>query len=281
MVMAMPPRPDRRVVLITGASSGIGRACAERLHARGYTVYGTSRRPADHPDLPFSLLEMDVSQDESVRRGVEEVLRAEGRIDVVINNSGIVLAGAIEDTTPGEARDLFETNFFGVVRACRAVLPAMRARRSGLIVTIGSIGGRMAMPFQAYYSASKFALDGFTRAVRIEVRRFGVQAVLIEPGDTRTPITFNRRWSAAAQNGSPYDPDARRAVGIMAVDEQHGTPPEQVARVVERAIAARRPRLRYAVGPLHEVIGAAVARLLPDGLVEAALMLYYRIRSRE
>src|SRR5580700_9890414 len=150
---------QKRVVLVTGASSGIGRACAELLAARGYRVDGASRRPVSRALVePVS---MDVRDDASVRDAVEGVMAREGRIDIVVNNAGIAIAGAVEDTSIEEAIEQFDVNFFGVLRVCRAVLPHMRERRSGYIVNIGSIGGLVAIPFQGLYSASKFALKGF------------------------------------------------------------------------------------------------------------------------
>ena len=166
----------RSVVLITGASSGFGEACADHLARRGYRVYGTSRRarfPEGGAEENPRMIPMDVCDDDSVRAAVEFVLAAEGRLDVVVNNAGLGMAGAVEDTSLEEARALFETNFFGMHRVCRAVLPTLRAQRSGLIVNISSIGGLIAIPFQGFYSASKFATEALTEALRMDYDAFG------------------------------------------------------------------------------------------------------------
>src|SRR5215470_2155720 len=151
----MPDQPGQ-VVLITGASSGIGAACATYLHARGYRVYGTSRRPSEVPAPAFPLLAMDVDDDASVRHGVAQVLAMAGRVDVAVNNAGIAIAGAVEETSDDEARAQLETNLFGVLRVCRAVLPIMRQQGGGTIVNISSVAGALGIPFQGLYSASKF-----------------------------------------------------------------------------------------------------------------------------
>lgn len=157
-----------KVILVTGASSGIGRATADLLHARGHRVFGSSRNPAIH-EAPWSLVGLDVTEDASVAACVEAILASEGRIDAVVNNAGLVMAGAVEDTSPQEAQRTFETNVIGAIRVARAVLPSMRSRRSGVIVNMGSLAGRVGMPFQGLYSASKFALEGLTESLRQEV----------------------------------------------------------------------------------------------------------------
>lgn len=263
------------VVLITGASSGIGRACAEHLHVLGHHVYGTSRRPQDHPGLPFELIKVDVDDDRSVERGVKLVLDREGRIDVAINNAGGAFAGAVEETTIAEAKAQMESGFFGVMRVCRAVLPGMRMRRSGLIVNISSIAGLMGIPFQGVYSASKFALEGLSEALRIEVRPSGIRVVLVEPGDLRTSFTANRRRVKAWTADSPYAARAQKALSVMEHDEQSGPPPEIVARLVARIIRANNPRLRWVTGPAYEVIVPALKRLAPAWLFEWGFSKYY------
>jgi NAD(P)-dependent dehydrogenase (short-subunit alcohol dehydrogenase family) len=265
--------PQRRVVLVTGASSGIGRACAELLGARGYLVYGASRRP-----VASSLIEpvfMDVRDDTSVRAAVEGVIAREGRIDIVVNNAGIAIAGAVEDTSIEEAREQFDVNFFGVLRVCRAVLPVLRQQRAGYLVNIGSIGGLVAIPYQGLYSASKFALEGLSESLRLEVRRFGVQVVLIEPGDHRTGLTGNRQKTAESQSNSAYRDGFHRAVERMAKDEQSGPKPEAVARLLLRIVTNPQPRLRYTVGPLPERAAIWLKRLMPYSLVEKVMGSYY------
>ncbi len=184
------PSSEYKVILVTGASSGLGLATALRLNAAGHRVYGASRSRAPSTDTPWIV--MDVDDDESVSHGVEHILAREGRIDVAINNAGIGYAGSVEDLTMGEARQQLETNFFGVLRVCRAVLPAMRRRGAGLIVNVTSIGAQIALPYQGHYTASKLALEGMSQALRMEAAGFGVRVVVVAPGDFRTGFTAHR-----------------------------------------------------------------------------------------
>jgi short-subunit dehydrogenase len=255
-----------RVVLVTGASSGIGQSCAELLAQRGHRVYGASRSAG---------LRMDVRDEGSVNAAVRTILEREQRLDVVINNAGFGIAGAVEDTSIEEAKDQFEVNFFGVLRVCRAVLPAMRNQRQGTIINIGSIGGLMAIPYQGLYSATKFALEGLTESLRLEVRDFGIRVVLIEPGDHRTGFTQNRRSTAASAEGSAYRAVFEHAVARMAADEQAGPSAERVAALVSKVIDTRRPRLRYTVGPAPQRAAAWLKRLLPHASIEAIMRQNY------
>lgn len=255
-----------KVVLVTGASSGIGLACADLLEAGGYKVYRASRSSAQR---------LDVCDDESVRQCVALIVEREGRIDAVVNNAGMAIAGAIENTSLEEAQRQFEVNFFGVMRVCRAVLPVMRAQRSGHIVNVGSIGGLIAIPYQGLYSASKFALEGFTEALRLEVKQFGIRVVLIEPGDHRTGLTASRHETQQSANDSVYGGRFRTAVDRMAADEQNGPGPAAVAKLVGRVIATENPRLRYTAGPLVQRGALWLKRLGPYALIEKAMTVYY------
>lgn len=268
---------QKRVVLITGASSGLGKACAEHLHQRGHRVYGTSRSPHLHPGTPFELIELDVNRDDSVRRAIALIVEREGRIDVVVNNAGLVMAGAIEDTSVGDARAQFETNFLGVLRVCRAVLPIMRGQGGGYIIHISSIAGLIAIPFQGMYSASKYAIEGMTEALSAEVRPFGIRVVLIEPGDYPTGNLENREWTPESQENPIYLEQAKRAVGIMENDERHGSDPRLFARLVERIIHCRSPRLRYRAGSWLERLFVLLKKILPGRIFEWGLMKYYKV----
>jgi NAD(P)-dependent dehydrogenase (short-subunit alcohol dehydrogenase family) len=259
--------PRSRIVLVTGASSGIGKACAELLPIYGYRVYAASRSDNKFP--------LDVTSDESVEHLVRGIIEKEGRLDAVINNAGIALAGAVEETTPSEALRQFETNFFGVLRVIRAVLPQMRLQRSGRIVNIGSIGGLLAIPYQGLYSASKFALEGLTESLRLEVKQFGIFATVIEPGDHRTALTKNRMLAAATGPDSEYHVRLTRAVTQMAKDEQAGPDPVRVARVVLKVLECRHPRLRYTTGPAIQRAAVFLKRVAPYGLIERVMGMYY------
>ena len=257
----MPPP----VVLVTGASSGIGHACADRLTRHGYRVYAASRS---------NEFRLDVTQQSSVDSAIRTILAREGRLDIVVNNAGIAIAGPVECTPLEEAQRQFEVNFFGALRVIRAALPAMREQGSGYIVNIGSIGGLIAIPYQALYSASKFALEGLTESLRLEVRPFGIRCVLIEPGDHRTSITQNRTVAAASPAyADPFD----RALARMSADEQNGPAPEAVARLVHRVITTRHPRLRYTTGPFPQRAAVWLKRLLPYAFLEYGLRKYYAL----
>ena len=270
-----------KIVLLTGASAGFGSASAEHLVRLGHRVYGTSRR-AEFPESvgpPSSLqmIPMDVCDDDSVRRAADFVHKQEGRIDVVVNNAGVGLAGAIEDTSVEEAKTLFETNFFGVLRVCRAVLPVLRAQGSGLIVNVSSLGGLVTIPFQGFYSASKYALESMSDALRMELRPFGIHVVLIEPGDFKTGFTESRIFSAEAGDGSVYRESCQRAVAVMEHDEQNGSDPRQFAELLAKIIADPSPRNRYPVGAVGERLAVAARRFVPSAFLDKALSIIYKL----
>lgn len=262
------------VVLITGASSGIGKACAEACVAAKMTVYGTSRRPAT-ATAPFHMIEMDVTSDTSVHTAVGHVLAKESRIDVVVNNAGFVLAGAIEETSIDEATQQFETNFFGVLRVCQAVLPAMRAAGVGRIINVSSLAGKMGLPFQGLYSASKFAVEGLTESLRQEVSPYGIEATLIEAGDVRTPITDNRRRAARSAAPSPYRDAFECAMQVIEREERRGIDPAKVARLVLQVIRSRAPRVRYRVGKFSQRSSILAKTVMPSRVFEKILMWYH------
>ena len=278
----------RRVALVTGASAGIGRACADRLAAAGWAVTGASRRgtggsapgtvagdsTADGrtspPGAAWTGLVMDVDNDSSVQAGVAEVIERRGRIDALIAAAGWGIAGAAEFTSIAEAKAQFETNFWGCVRVVQAVLPHMREQRHGRIVLISSIGGVIGIPFQAYYSASKFALEGFAEALAYEVAPFAIQITLVQPGNIATDFTANRRRAGARPGDEAYAAAMTRAVSIMERDEAGGAPSGQVAVTVQRVLESSRAPRRVSVGKAEERIGLMAKRLLPFRVFEAA-----------
>ncbi len=234
-------------MLVTGASSGLGAATAAHLADLGHRVYAASRRGIVDPGSDAIPLRMDVDDDASVRGAVDEIWRSEGRIDVVVNCAGYGVAGAIEDTPVAMAQAQFNTNVFGVLRVCQRVLPLMRRERAGLIVNVTSIAGELSLPFQGIYSATKFAVEGLSEALRAEVRPFGIHVVLVQPGDLRTGVTAARRTVGA--DGSPSAERSGHALTIAARDERAGADPHQLARAIARIVHSRRPKLRYVVGP--------------------------------
>jgi NAD(P)-dependent dehydrogenase (short-subunit alcohol dehydrogenase family) len=264
-----------QVVLITGASSGIGAACAARLAAAGHRVFGASRRPAAPGPAGGEWLTLDVCDAASVAAGVEHVLRSAGRIDVLVNNAGMGIAGAVEDTPPEDLLVQLDTNLLGPLRLVRAVAPVMRAQGRGRIVQVSSLAGRIGIPFQGAYSASKFALEGLSEALALELRPLGIDVVLVQPGDVRSGFGAARRWTDAARANPVYRERATRAIAAMEQAERSGPPPERVARLVARIVTARRPRLRYVCATPLERCGLVAQRLLPGRWFEALLRASY------
>ena len=255
---------NSRVCLVTGASSGIGRACADLLVDRGWTVVGASRsRPSG---VRWQPLVMDVDSDESVDAGVAAVVAEHGRIDAVVTSAGWGLSGPVETTPLDQARAQFETNFWGTVRVVRSVLPHMRAH-GGRVVLIGSLAGLIGLPFQAYYSASKYALEGFAEALAYEVSPFGIDVTIIEPGNAVSDFTTSRRRLDPPPD-SPYATVNARAVETMERDEREGMPVARVAAAVEKVLAARTPPRRVPVGNPDEKYGALAKRFIPHRLFE-------------
>jgi NAD(P)-dependent dehydrogenase (short-subunit alcohol dehydrogenase family) len=259
-----------KIALVTGASAGIGQACADRLAAGGWTVTGASRRGSSGSGgSGWPGVVMDVDDSESVRAGTDGLAERYGRIDALVTAAGWGVAGAAELTTIDEAKAQFETNFWGSVRVIQAVLPAMRRQGSGRIVLISSIAGVIGIPFQAFYSASKFALEGFAEALAYEVAPFGVHVTLVQPGNIRTDFTTSRRMAAAGDADASYAQAQAKAVSLMERDEATGAAPQTVAATVQRVLQARRPPRRVSVGKPDERIGLLAKRLLPYRVFEA------------
>jgi NAD(P)-dependent dehydrogenase (short-subunit alcohol dehydrogenase family) len=220
-----------------------------------------------------------VCDPESVARGVRHVIDAAGRIDVLVNNAGMGLAGAVEDTTPEDLTEQLDTNLLGPLRLVRAVAPHMRAQGAGRIIQISSLAGRIGVPYQGAYAASKFALEGLSEALALELRPFGIDVVLVQPGDMRSGFGAARRWTDAARTSSVYHARATHAVAAMEQAEQNGPPPERAARLVARILAARRPRLRYVCATPTERFALMLQRLLPGRLFERILRRVYETRG--
>jgi NAD(P)-dependent dehydrogenase (short-subunit alcohol dehydrogenase family) len=278
---------DSGVVLVTGASSGIGRACALHLAQRGFKVFAASRRPAPElvallradlaPSARLEAVTLDVNDDSSVRAAVGKILSEAERLDAVVHCAGFGIGGAVEDTDDDEAKSIFETNVFGALRVCRAVLPTMRRQGAGAILVVSSIGGRIALPFQGLYSASKFAVEGLVESLSMEVRGDGVRVSLIEPGDFHTGFTDRRTRVRRAGAESAYRAAFARTLAVIESDERGGSTPEPIARLVERILRSGRPRLRYAIGPLPQRLAVRLKAILPGRAFEGILRTYYRL----
>lgn len=259
-----------RVVLVTGASAGFGRSICTRLAAAGYRVYGTSRREQPGGG-PFSFVAMDVDRDESVEAAIAEVVSREGRLDAVVGNAGWGIAGALEDTSSDEALAQFQTNFFGNHRLVRAALPHLRKQNAAHIVIIGSLAGLIGTPFQGMYAASKFALEGYCEALRLELRNVPVRVAILEPGDFATGFTTARIKAAASGTGSLYEAAFARALAVMEEEERTGGDPALVSAAVEEVLANPQPPLRrVVVGPRQEGF-ENLRRHLSDEDIEAKL----------
>src|ERR1700722_9694669 len=255
-----------KVVLITGASSGIGLACAQHLSELQHTVIGASRRTST--SHAWSSIEMDVDDDQSVTAGVESAVTQYGGLDAVVTCAGWGLAGAIEQTPIDEARAQIETNFFGTVRAVVAALPSLRPRRGNIII-MSSIGGTIGIPFQGYYSASKFALEGWAEALAWEVEPHGVKVTVIEPGNFRTSFT-ERRKTVKVSGEDLYGAARAKAIEVMERDELAGADPSSVAKLVGKILASNRAPRRRTVGRAGERIGPMAKRVLPFRVFEVA-----------
>jgi NAD(P)-dependent dehydrogenase (short-subunit alcohol dehydrogenase family) len=260
---------EQGIVLITGATSGIGKATAERLAAAGYRVFGTSRDPAGRTGDGYELLPLEVSSDESVAACVATVVeRTGGRIDVLMNNAGTGILGAAEETTPEEALRLFQINFFGAVRMTNAVLPHMRARRAGTVINMSSSGGVASIPFAAYYCATKFALEGYTEGLRHELRPLGIAATVVAPGPVSTPA--GDKAMRAGKVIGDYADRRGKADEMFVKTIREGMDPRRVAETILKVVRSKWPRGRYPVG-LQSVATVAAKRLMPRSGFEAAV----------
>lgn len=264
-----------KIVLITGASSGIGKCAADYLAKKGYQVYGTSRRPESCPEIKNGfMINMDVRDAASVKEAVSHIVEKEGRIDVLFNNAGVGIGGAVEDTSTEMAKALFDTNFFGTYRVLQEVLPVMRQQSGGLIINMSSIGGIIGLPFQGIYSASKFAVEGLTEALYKELSMSAIKVVLIEPGDFKTEFTANRQNIKTEHNAVNF----QRTMDVIEHDEQNGQPPLKIACLIERIINTPKPRLRYAVGAADQKLSLFLKKILPDRWFDRIIMSYYRLK---
>ena len=243
-----------KVILITGASAGIGKATAKLLVSKGHTVYGAARRLDKMQDLKalgVKLLEMDVTVEESMVKGVEEILRNEKRIDVLVNNAGYGSYGALEDVPISEAKYQFKVNIFGLARLTQLVLPTMRAQHSGTIINISSIGGKLGEPHGVWYHATKFAVEGLSDSLRMELKQFGINVVVIEPGAIKTEWAGIARENLMKVSGNTaYKDLARKHVKLFeqADNSSMSDEPIVIAHAIDKAINASRPKTRYAVG---------------------------------
>jgi NAD(P)-dependent dehydrogenase (short-subunit alcohol dehydrogenase family) len=266
-----------KVILITGASSGIGKSCAEYLAEKGFIVYGTSRKVNNGP-ASVKMLQMDVTDRLSVKKGIELIIEEQGKIDIVINNAGIGVGGALELTSPENIDIQMKTNFMGTVNVCAAVIPYMREKGGGKIINLSSIGGVMGIPFQGFYSASKFAVEGYSETLSLEVHAFNIKVVLVEPGDFNTGFTSNRILCENTEKNPHYKDTFDKCMAIITKEETQGEHPIKIAKLMYRIIKSNHPKFRYKTGNFVQTNFAKAKKFIPARTYQSLLRFFYNIK---
>ena len=265
-----------KVILVTGASSGIGKSIATFLQSKGYKVFGTSRNPKNVEDFSFEIIALDVLKVETIDMAIDNIIKKEGRLDVLIYNAGMGITGPIEDTPTDEMRAVFNTNLFGAIDVMKAVLPQMRKQKSGLILNVTSIAGYMGLPFRGLYSATKGALELVTEATSMEVKAFGIKVVNVAPGDFATNIAAGRYHTPVFEN-SAYREVYQSNLDLMDSHVSGGMDPVEMAKTVYKIINTDNPKIHYKVGGFMEKFSIVLKRILPDKLYQKILMNHYKM----
>lgn len=263
------------VILITGITSGFGKAMAERFSSEGQTIYGTHRQDTEFiPGVRY--IKADSQKEEEVKAAVDQVIREQGRIDVFINNAGMGIGGPLEFCSLEDAQRQMDINWMGMVRYLHFVVPVMRKQKSGKIICFSSIGGLMGLPFQGLYSASKFAIEGYCEALRLEVRGFGIDVIVIEPGDFATAFTAKRKSVAEAEAYDVYKTYADSLASIEH-DETSGLKPEFLAKKVSHIVNSRHPRYNYIISTLEQRLSVTLKKIFPAKWFAGILSSYYKL----
>ncbi|HZJ36808.1 MAG TPA: SDR family oxidoreductase [Gillisia sp.] len=265
-----------KVVLITGGSSGIGKSIGELLKDKGFKVYGTSRNPSKNTNNTFPIITLDVTKNDTIQAAISEIIKAEGRIDILINNAGIGITGPLEETPDSEIKKAFDTNYFGPLNVIKAVLPFMRKQGGGLIINITSIAGYMGLPYRGIYSATKGALEITTEAFRMELKEFNIKMTNVAPGDFATNIAAGR-YHAPVLKGSPYKKAYKNTLELMNKHVDEGKDPMVMAKVIYKIIQKNNPRGHYRVGDLLQKFSVVLKRILPDKIYEKILLKHYKL----
>jgi len=265
----------QKVILVTGISSGFGRKTAELLSQNGHIVYGTIRNDCE-VDPRVKVLKMDLTNVASIQNAVNTVIQNEGRIDVLINNAGMHLGGPIEEAPAELFTKQMNTNVNGLVHILQAALPSMRKNRGGTIINFSSIGGLMGLPFQPFYSASKFAIEGLSEALRMELKPFNIKVVVINPGDFHTSNTANR--INVVVPGGPYEEQFKKSIAIIGKDETGGWDPEIMARKICSIVDKKNPCNRYIVASFEQKLACTLKKILPIGLFSNIIGSHYGIK---
>jgi short-subunit dehydrogenase len=269
----------KKVILITGISSGFGKQTAQLLATNGHTVYGTVRKGTDvNPQVTTLIL--DLTDVDSIKKAVQTIIQKEGRIDILINNAGMHTGGPIETSPIENIKLQMDTNFLGMVNLTREVLPLMRKQGGGTIINFSSIGGLMGLPFQAFYSAGKFAIEGFSEALRMEVSKFKINIVLINPGDFHTSNSANRRnFLAPTGTDDPYYLQYQKTMTVIEKDEANGWEPLVLARKIVKIVETKNPRQRYIIASFEQKLAVVLKYILPSKLFRIILQDHYKITS--
>jgi len=266
----------KRVIVVTGASSGLGQATADLLARQGHHVFGSCRNPQKYPTPErYTLLALDLNQPETIEPFRQAVLSEAGPIDVLINNAGVGITGPVEELDTQALKDHFQTNLFGPVALTQAFLPDLRQQK-GIIINLTSIAGYMGLPFRGAYSASKGAFHLITEALRMEVKSQGIRVVTVAPGDYATDIA-SRRYHEPVHEHSPYRQVYQASLDTMNAHVDQGNNPEEIARAIHRLIQAKNPSIHYRVGPFMQKLSVVLKRLLPDTWYEKLLMNHYKL----
>jgi short-subunit dehydrogenase len=268
----------KKVILITGISSGFGKETASLLAKKGHIVYGTVRKETGS-DLLVKTLLMDLTDSDSITSAVNTVVKNEGRIDVLINNAGMHTGGPIETTPLDIIKMQMQTNFLGLVQLTQLVLPVMRKQGGGALVNFSSIGGLMGLPYQGIYSAGKFAIEGFSEALRMEVKKFNIKVVVINPGDFHTSNTVNRRgFLAPTGESDPYQSQFAKTLSIIENDESKGWAPEILAKKLVRIVECANPKQNYIIASFEQKLAVFIKYILPGKLFSKILSDHYGIK---
>ncbi|MFU2158403.1 MAG: SDR family oxidoreductase [Caldisericum sp.] len=260
-----------KIALVTGASSGFGLEIFNYLNSKGIHAYGVSRTLKD--SLQNRTFTLDVTDLTKANEVVKRLIEIEGHIDALINVAGFGISGAVEDTPIEAIKRQMDVNFLGTVNLTKAVLPYMRENRFGLIINFSSIAGLIGLPYQAFYSSSKFAIEGFSEALRMEVEQFGIRVVVVEPGDFKTGFTSKRE--KYTEENSPYYEKFYKAISRMEKDETEGSNPRIVAELIYKIISSKNPHDKYVVGPFSEKLFVILKKILPESLIYAIFKMYY------
>lgn len=265
-----------QVVFITGGSSGIGKAIGELLHNKGYKVYGTSRDSLAYPDSLFPLINMDVSDSNSISDAISALIQQAGRIDILINNAGVGITGPLEETPIEEVHYAMQVNLYGPMQVINAVLPYMRTQKKGRILNITSIAGYMGLPYRGIYSASKGALGVLTETYRLELRSFGIEMCSVAPGDFATNIAAGR-YHAPVRIDSPYKEIYAESLKMMDEHVDKGSDPRQMAEAIYEILQKKKLKVHYKVGDSLQKLSTILKRILPDTVYEKMLAKHYKV----